>query len=224
MGLLCMCAMATGTGAQADPSSSAAEKNSLSLPGGSSEAFRTRMLDWTAPPAPVPSTREVLRGVPGGRLFISSPFGWRSDPIKGIHRRHAGVDLPGPPMTSVHATGAGIVRIAGRTGGYGNLVEIEHSGGVRTRYGHLARVLVSPGASVDQGETIGRMGSTGRSTGTHLHYEVRVNGVAVNPLDYIGQTVPSYQTAWTPEVPVSARWAGWSETSGGYSLPGAKIR
>ena len=117
-------------------------------------------------------------------------------------------------MTSVHATGAGIVRIAGGPGGYGNLVEIEHPGGVRTRYGHLARVLVSPGESVGQGQTIGRMGSTGRSTGTHLHYEVRVNGVAVDPLDYIGQTVPSYQTAWAAETSVSARWAGWSDDFG----------
>lgn len=221
---LCMCATAMVGHAQAEPGHSAVEKNSSSLPSGSSEAFRDRMLDWTAPPAALSSTREVLRDVPGGRLYISSPFGWRSDPIKGIQRRHAGVDLPGPPMTTVHATGAGIVRIAGRAGGYGNLVEIEHPGGVRTRYGHLARVLVSAGESVGQGEAIGRMGSTGRSTGTHLHYEVRVNGVAVNPLDYIGQTVPSYQTAWAPETPVSARWAGWSDTSGGRALPGAKIR
>lgn len=221
---LCMCAMAMPSHAQVEPASIMAEKNSSSLPSGNSAAFRDRMLDWTASPVPVSRTREVWRDVPEGRLFISSPFGWRSDPIRGIQRRHGGIDLPGPPMTSVHATGAGIVRIAGRAGGYGNLVEIEHPGGVRTRYGHLARILVSPGQSVDQGRAIGRMGSTGRSTGTHLHYEVRVNGVAVNPLDYIGQTVPSYQTAWAPEQPVSARWAGWSDASAGHSLPGAKIR
>ena len=221
---LCICAMAIGSLAHAEPGISTAENNSSSLPSGTSDAFRGRMLDWKAPPALISHTREVLRDVPGGRLFISSPFGWRSDPIQGIHRRHAGIDLPGPPMTSVHSTGAGIVRIAGRAGGYGNLVEIEHPGGVRTRYGHLARVLVSPGESVGQGQTIGRMGSTGRSTGTHLHYEVRVNGVAVDPLDYIGQTIPSYQTAWAAETSVSARWAGWSDTSAGHSLPGAKIR
>jgi murein DD-endopeptidase MepM/ murein hydrolase activator NlpD len=216
--------MAMTAQAHAEPGISAGEKNSSSLPSGNSDAFRDRMLDWTAPQAQVSLTREVLRDAPGGRLFISSPFGWRSDPIKGIQRRHAGIDLPGPAMTLVHATGAGIVRIAGRMGGYGNLVEIEHPGGVRTRYGHLARVLVSTGESVGQGEAIGRMGSTGRSTGTHLHYEVRMNGVAVNPLDYIGQTVPSYPTGWAPETPVSARWAGWSDTSAGHSLPGAKIR
>jgi murein DD-endopeptidase MepM/ murein hydrolase activator NlpD len=219
-----LCAMTMVGHAQAAPEPPTAGKNSSSLPSGNSAEFRDRMLDWTAPPPPVSRTREVLRDMPGGRLFISSPFGWRSDPIKGIHRRHAGIDLPGPPMTSVHATGAGIVRIAGRAGGYGNLVEIEHPGGVRTRYGHLARVLVSPGETVEQGEAIGRMGSTGRSTGTHLHYEVRVNGLAVNPLEYIGQTVPSYQTAWAPERPVAARWAGWSGTPAGHSLPGAKIR
>jgi murein DD-endopeptidase MepM/ murein hydrolase activator NlpD len=218
-----LCAMMMAGHAEAAPEFPAG-KDSLSLPSGNSSAFRDRMLDWTAPPAQISLTREVLRDVPGGRLFISSPFGWRSDPLKAIHRRHAGIDLPGPPMTSVHATGAGIVRIAGRAGGYGNLVEIEHPGGIRTRYGHLARVLVRPGDSVGQGQAIGRMGSTGRSTGTHLHYEVRVRGTAVNPLDYIGQTVPSYQTAWTPERPVTARWAGWSDTSAGHSLPGAKIR
>ena len=221
---LCICVMATAGQAQTAADPLAAGKISSGLPSGNSAAFRDRMLDWTAPSDPVSRTRELLRDVPGGHLFISSPFGWRSDPIKGIHRRHAGIDLPGPPMTSVHATGAGIVRVAGRAGGYGNLVEIEHPGGVRTRYGHLARVLVSQGESVGQGEAIGRMGSTGRSTGTHLHYEVRVNGVAVDPLDYIGQTVPSYQTAWAPERPVASRWAGWSETSSGHSLPGAKIR
>lgn len=221
---VCLCAATVAQVSKAAPAPTADEKKSEALPSGNSSAFRNRMLNWKAPRLPETGTKEILNGVGAGRLYISSPFGWRSDPIRGIHRRHAGVDLPGPPLTSVHSTGAGIVRIAGRAGGYGNLVEIEHPGGVRTRYGHLARIFVRPGAAVGQGQVIGRMGSTGRSTGTHLHYEVRVNGNAVNPMDYIGQTIPSYQTAWAPEEPVAARWAGWSDAPGGRSLPGAKIR
>lgn len=112
----------------------------------------------------------------------------------------------------IYATGAGVVSIAGWVRGYGNLVEIEHAGGVRTRYGHLSSISVGRGAAVGQGEPIGRMGSTGRSTGTHLHYEVRVQGVPVNPLDYIGQTHATYQTAtWVPvtAAKVAPRWTGW---------------
>jgi murein DD-endopeptidase MepM/ murein hydrolase activator NlpD len=221
---ICVYMAATAQASEAAPAPIVEEKKLEALPGGNSDAFRDRMLNWSAPGLPESGTKEVLAGVSTGNLYISSPFGWRSDPIRGIQRRHAGVDLPGPPLTSIHSTGEGIVRIAGRAGGYGNLVEIEHPGGVRTRYGHLARILVSAGAAVRQGEVIGRMGSTGRSTGTHLHYEVRVNGMPVNPMNYIGQTIPSYQTSWALEVPVSARWAGWSDSSGGYSLPGAKIR
>ena len=221
---VCLCAASIAQASQAAPASASEEKKSQSLPSGNSSAFRDRMLSWKAPQLPETATKEVFTGVGAGRLTISSPFGWRSDPIRGIQRRHAGIDLPGPSLTSVHSTGAGIVRVAGRAGGYGKLVEIEHPGGVRTRYGHLARILLRPGESVGQGEVIGRMGSTGRSTGTHLHYEVRVNGVPVNPMDYIGQTIPSYRTSWAPEVPVEARWAGWSDTSAGSSLPGAKIR
>jgi murein DD-endopeptidase MepM/ murein hydrolase activator NlpD len=204
--------------------SATASKKSGALPTGNSDAFRTRLLSWSGPPAEISTTMETIARVSRPRLYISSPFGWRSDPIKGNRRHHAGIDLPGPPMTLVHATGAGIVRIAGRAGGYGNLVEIEHSGRVRTRYGHLSRVLVRPGAAVAQGDVIGQMGSTGRSTGTHLHYEVRVNGVPANPLDYMGQTAPSHHTTWAPETPVTPRWAGWAESIGGRSLPEARIR
>lgn len=118
------------------------------------------------------------------RLIVSSPFGWRSDPMHGKARRHAGVDLPGHSRAEIYATGSGQVRFAGWMGGYGRCIEIDHGGGLRTRYAHLADIAVRPGQFVSGGAVIGRMGSTGRSTGTHLHYEVRLNGVPVDPLRF----------------------------------------
>jgi murein DD-endopeptidase MepM/ murein hydrolase activator NlpD len=197
-----------------------------SLPIGGGSEFRARMLSWT-PPARSPELRAktVIGASAAAPLVISSPFGWRSDPIKGIRRRHSGIDLPGRSGTRIYATGAGIVSFAGWMKGYGNLVQIDHPGAVRTRYGHLSRILVSGGVPVAQGDLIGQMGSTGRSTGNHLHYEVRAAGVPVNPLAYIGQTAPStYETVWAPETPVTARWTGWQSAQSAISLPEAKIR
>jgi murein DD-endopeptidase MepM/ murein hydrolase activator NlpD len=85
----------------------------------------------------------------------------------------------------IYAAASGRIITAGRQGGYGNLVEIEHGKGLATRYGHLSQILVTSGATVKQGQLIGRMGSTGRSTGTHLHYEVRIDGRPVNPRPYL---------------------------------------
>lgn len=116
---------------------------------------------------------------------ISSRFGERRDPINGTYRRHAGIDLPAPAGTGVAATAAGIVLRAGWAGGYGQLVEIEHAGGLRTRYAHLSLILVAQGQQVEPGQIIGQVGSTGRSTGNHLHFEVRQNGIARNPLDFL---------------------------------------
>lgn len=160
------------------------------------------------------------------RLSISSPFGWRSDPIRGARRKHAGIDLPGRPGQSIHATGSGWVVRAGWAGGYGKLVEIEHPGGVRTRYGHLSRILVRRGEQVSQGEVIGAMGSTGRSTGTHLHYEVRVNGMAADPMGFMGQTRSrqQYETRWAAESVTVPRWTGWQDQATRSSLPQAVIR
>lgn len=195
------------------------------LPIGGGDEFRAQMLSWTAPASPTAlKSTTVIHSAAAAPLFISSPFGWRSDPIKGIRRRHSGIDLPGRIGTRIYATGAGIVSFAGRMNGYGNLVQIDHPGGVRTRYGHLSRILVASGISVAQGHLIGQMGSTGRSTGSHLHYEVRVDGVSANPLAYIGQAAASYyETAWAPEVPVIARWTGWQSGQSANSLPEAKI-
>lgn len=100
-------------------------------------------------------------------------------------RMHEGHDYAGPTGTPIHATADGVVVHAGRQGGYGNLVKIRHDFGYETRYAHLSKIRVKVGDRVSRGERIGDMGNTGRSTGTHLHYEIRVGGKAVNPLKYI---------------------------------------
>ncbi|MGR3411457.1 MAG: DUF5930 domain-containing protein [Paracoccus sp. (in: a-proteobacteria)] len=100
-------------------------------------------------------------------------------------RMHEGVDMAGPIGTPIHATGDGVVTFAGRQGAYGNLIKIEHELGTETRYGHLSRIGVKVGQRVSQGDLIGAMGNTGRSTGPHLHYEVRMNGRAVDPMSFI---------------------------------------
>jgi murein DD-endopeptidase MepM/ murein hydrolase activator NlpD len=120
---------------------------------------------------------------------LSSNFGSRSDPFNGHKRMHQGVDIAGPLGTPVYATADGVVAVAEfNNGGYGNLVEIDHGNGLQTRYGHLSRLIAQPNEFVRRGQLIGLMGSTGRSTGSHLHYEVRIDGNAVNPLPYIDGT------------------------------------
>jgi murein DD-endopeptidase MepM/ murein hydrolase activator NlpD len=116
---------------------------------------------------------------------LSSGFGVRSDPFRGAAAMHAGVDLPGPIGTAIYATADGYVGRAGWANGYGNLVELEHGRGLETRYGHLSAILVQPGQRVRRGDLIARMGSTGRSTGSHLHYEVRMDGHAINPIPFL---------------------------------------
>lgn len=118
-------------------------------------------------------------------LAFTSNFGFRSDPFRGSRAMHAGVDIPGPIGTPIYATADGVVGRAQRLGGYGNYIEIEHGQGIQTRYGHLSQILVAPNARIKRGDLIGRMGSTGRSTGSHLHYEVRLDGRAVNPMPFL---------------------------------------
>ena len=111
----------------------------------------------------------------------SSGFGWREDPIRKRPKFHHGTDYRGRPGTPILAAGAGTVIIAGRQGGYGNVIYIDHGNGVVTRYGHLRRIHVKKGATVAAGEKIGQLGSTGRTTGPHLHFEVRLDGRSVDP-------------------------------------------
>ncbi len=100
-------------------------------------------------------------------------------------RMHEGIDMAGPVGTPIHVTGDGVVTFAGRNGAYGNLIKIRHELGTETRYAHLSRIHVKVGDRVSQGDRIGDMGNTGRSTGPHLHYEVRMNGRAVDPMSFI---------------------------------------
>ncbi|WP_114953266.1 M23 family metallopeptidase [Sphingosinicella terrae] len=117
---------------------------------------------------------------------FTSGFGVRSDPFRGRAAMHGGIDLAGPVGTPIYATADGVVaRSEWNSGGYGNLVEINHGEGIQTRYGHLSRLIAQPGQRVRRGDLIGLMGSTGRSTGSHLHYEVRIDGRAVNPIPFM---------------------------------------
>lgn len=112
---------------------------------------------------------------------ISSAYGVRTDPIDGSTRFHAGIDIRAAYGREVPAAGAGVVAFSGAQGGYGNTVVIDHQGGVQTRYAHLSSIQVEAGARVDAGTVIGRVGSSGRATGPHLHFEVLQNGRPVNP-------------------------------------------
>ena len=112
---------------------------------------------------------------------VSSPFGWRKDPIDGEHRFHDGVDLPAPTGTPVVSVAPGRVLEVGRRGGYGLEVVVEHGGGWRTRYAHLSAAHVAPGDTIERGATLGNVGSTGRSTGPHLHFEAVRDGKSVDP-------------------------------------------
>jgi murein DD-endopeptidase MepM/ murein hydrolase activator NlpD len=122
-------------------------------------------------------------------LFASSPaparvtsaFGARADPFTHREAHHAGIDLSEPDGEPIHAVLGGVVRAAGARGGYGNAVEIDHGGGVTTLYAHASELLVSPGERVTPGQPVARVGHSGRATGAHLHFEVRVGGRAVDP-------------------------------------------
>ncbi len=120
-----------------------------------------------------------------GRLEVSSGFGVRRDPFVGKPAMHTGLDLRGEMGEPVHATANGRVKIAGWEGGYGKMVEIDHGHGLATRFGHLSKIEVKVGQKVHIGDVIGRMGSTGRSTGPHLHYETRIKGEAVDPQKFL---------------------------------------
>jgi len=129
--------------------------------------------------------RKVPIATPVSRKGISSGFGERPDPILGTPAFHPGMDLVATMGTPIHATADGKVVFAGPDGGYGNMVEIDHGNGLKTRYGHMSRILVKQGDRVREGDVIGKVGSTGRSTGPHLHYEVRVDDSPVDPVSFM---------------------------------------
>jgi len=117
--------------------------------------------------------------------WISSRFGRRKSPFTGLTELHRGLDIAGREGTPVMATANGIVSFSGKKGLLGQVVVIDHGHGISTRYGHCGKLLKKPGEKVERGDVIAHMGNTGRSTGPHLHYEVRLNGVQINPEKYI---------------------------------------
>lgn len=118
-------------------------------------------------------------------MKFSSGFGHRGAPLRGASRNHKGIDIPGPVGTPIYATADGMIGRAQWVSGYGKYVEINHGNAVQTRYGHLSAMNVAPGQRIRKGDILGYMGSTGRSTGSHLHYEVRIAGEAINPTAFL---------------------------------------
>ena len=160
---------------KADPNGSLFEREVFRLQNDFTDSARLANIVHKAP----------LRKPLTGPLEVTSPFGGRIDPFFGRMAMHTGVDLREPTGTPARATAAGTVTFAGMKGGYGNMIEIDHGNGLATRYAHLSAILVEEGQSVEAREIIGKVGSTGRSTGSHLHYEVRVDGEAVDPMRFL---------------------------------------
>jgi murein DD-endopeptidase MepM/ murein hydrolase activator NlpD len=129
--------------------------------------------------------------------LLRSSFGRRSDPFSGEGAFHTGIDIAVPAGTPVHVTADGVVEAAGWRGGYGKLVIIDHGNGLETCYAHLSQLLVVPGAEVRRNQIIALTGTTGHTTGPHIHYEVRVAGTAVNPYRYLGMSAPKPEVAST---------------------------
>ncbi|HYN46419.1 MAG TPA: M23 family metallopeptidase [Allosphingosinicella sp.] len=169
--------------------------------------FRALFTSWRA----LDQLEQGVAGIPSAQPIqaganFTSGYGIRSDPFRGRAAMHAGIDLAGPYGTPIYATADGTIgRSEWNSGGYGNLVEIDHGQGIQTRYGHLSRMIARPGQRVRRGELIGLMGSTGRSTGSHLHYEVRIDGRAVNPVPFMqpSQTLIALQRRSGLEAPVA---------------------
>ena len=167
---------------------------------GGDERFRELFASWSTLDTSEADTPEMpMQGferptvsipsiMPVGAARLSSGFGMRNHPVLRRRRHHHGVDLAAPTGTPVYATADGLVGRADRFSSYGLFISIDHGADIETRYAHLSRLAVAAGERVEKGELIGYVGSTGRSTGPHLHYEVRLDGVAVDPIPYMLET------------------------------------
>ncbi len=143
-----------------------------------SQALVAQMFPYDLVPTMPDLTPLTASPVPG---VESSGFGWRRDPMNHRSKFHKGTDFRADRGTPVYAAGAGLVAFTGRQSGYGNVIYVDHGGGLVTRYAHLSRIETRPGAPILAGVQIGRVGATGRATGPHLHFEVRLDGRAVDP-------------------------------------------
>ena len=187
----------------------AAQVSKQSALGSGDDQFRQLFASWqtldknpalAAAAAVVPMSRpkvSIPSRSPVAMLRMTSDYGMRTHPVLGGRRGHKGIDLAGPVGTPIYATADGMVGKAEWFSSYGLYIQIEHGGELQTRFGHLSRLNFAAGQMVRKGDLIGYMGSTGRSTGSHLHYEVRVAGVAVNPLPYMQDSAPA------PAAPVA---------------------
>lgn len=174
-GPLSICAAAVSASAQSVETTEQAEFEQLFR---SWDKASARSRPPTRPrPAPPNHSADSVR-----RTIISSPMGMRINPVTGRRMLHSGADIAAPLGMGVRATADGLVMRAGPLGSYGLLVTIRHADGYETRYGHLSRVLVRPGAAIRKGDLVGQVGSTGRSTGPHLHYEIRHLGRVIDPV------------------------------------------
>ncbi|HEY3813087.1 MAG TPA: peptidoglycan DD-metalloendopeptidase family protein [Caulobacteraceae bacterium] len=155
------------------------------------EAFASRIQRASADLSDMRALQSEEDRLPFGRpassadVHQTSGFGVRTDPFTGRPALHTGLDFAGPMLTPIHATAPGIVSFTGPRSGYGNVVEIDHGGGFKTRYAHLATIAVHVGDHVALGQRIAGMGSTGRSTGPHVHYEIWINGRVENPIRFV---------------------------------------
>lgn len=157
---------------------------------GADRQFQQLFASWdrAAERTTVTTTVAIPSRTPLDTFRTSSNFGMRSHPVIGGLRAHKGLDMAAPTGTPIYATADGLVSKAEWFGAYGNYVSIGHGGDLETRYGHMSRMAVSSGQRVRKGDLIGYVGSTGRSTGPHLHYEVRVAGQAVDPTPYMTES------------------------------------
>jgi murein DD-endopeptidase MepM/ murein hydrolase activator NlpD len=181
----------------------AARNGSTGNASNADEEFQQLFASWKAleaGPAALASSRSTRVSIPSlipisTSRAMSSSFGLRVHPVLGGMRMHKGIDLPASTGTPIHATADGVVGKADWFGGYGLCVELEHGANMETRYGHMSRIAVAEGQMVRKGDVIGYVGSTGRSTGSHLHYEVRIAGSAVNPIPYMQAIAPGSMLA-----------------------------
>lgn len=161
----------------------AANKTALGI---SDPEFRALHDGWGQISGPARKTMVAVPSInPVEAMRMTSQYGYRTDPFQGRRKNHKGLDIAGPIGTPIYATADGIIGRAQWVSGYGKYVEVEHGNAIQTRYGHLSAMNVYSGQRVRKGEIIGFMGSTGRSTGSHLHYEVRIAGEPVNPTSFL---------------------------------------
>jgi len=161
------------------------EKKEISELGRSDVKFRALHSTWGAKSTVKPASLSIPSIDPVSKVDISSYYGYRTDPFRGRRKNHKGIDIRGPVGTPIFATADGFVKTAKWFSSYGRFIELDHGNAIKTRYGHMSRLNVKANQYVKKGDVIGFMGSTGRSTGSHLHYEVRIGGEPVNPQSFM---------------------------------------